>query len=60
MTFSFVVTSKINEINNLIQDFCFQHKPDISVQIDIEGFKKFQQKINLPPVGTELTTPTIR
>ena len=36
--------------------FLFQHKSDIS---DIEGFKKFQQKINLLPVGFELTTAAI-
>ena len=29
-------------------------------KIDIEGFKKFQQKIKLPPMGIELTTSTVK
>ena len=54
------------DLNNLktidSQVFRLQHKSDISdvsVQINIDGFKKFQQKIKLPPVGCELTTLTI-
>ena len=45
----------------LSRGFRFQHKPGISVQIDHRGvLKKIQQKIKLPAVGIELTTPTIK
>ena len=45
--------AKTNEV------FHFRHKSGISDKIYIEGYEKFQQKVKLPPVGIELTTPTI-
>ena len=39
--------------------FVFNTNRAFLYKIDIEGFKKFQQKINLCPVGVEATTPTI-
>ena len=39
---------------SVFQGFCFQHKSDISVQNDIEGFNKTKMYL----VGFELTTAT--
>ena len=39
--------------------FVFNTKLTFLYKIDIEGSKKFQQKIKLPSVGFELTTATI-
>ena len=38
--------------------FVFNTNLTFLYKIDIEGFKNFQQKITLPPVGFELTTAT--
>ena len=40
--------------------FVFNTNLTFVYKINIEGFKKFQQKIKLPPVGFELTTAAIR
>ena len=44
---------KVFVFNTNLAFLTFLHK------IDNKGFKKFLQKIKLPPVGIELTTPTI-
>ena len=50
---------KLTSGNQLIEVFVFNTNLTFLYNIDIEGFKKFQQKLNLPPVGFELTTATI-
>ena len=39
--------------------FVFNTNLTFVYKIDIEGFKNFQQKIKLPPMGFELTTEAI-
>ena len=46
-------------IKQTIGFFVFITNLTFLYKIDIEGFKKFQQKIKLPPVGFELTTAAI-
>ena len=49
------IDKKVAELNSL-GFFVFNTNLTFVYKIDIESFKKFQQKIKLPSVGFELTT----
>ena len=53
------VYALVNDIIEIFRVFVFNTNLTFLYKIDILGFKKFQQKIKLPPVGFELTTATI-
>ena len=60
--FGFEFDQSSNYLNYITKVFVFNTNLAFLTLLyknDIEGFQKFQQKINLPPVGIELTTPTI-
>ena len=44
----------------LLEVFVFNTNLAFLYKIDIEGFKNVSAKLKLPPVGIELTTPTIK
>ena len=50
---------RVNVAFDWFEVFVFNTNLEFLYKIDIEGSKMFQQK-KLPPVGTELTTPTIK
>ena len=52
--------STTERLNNAFEVFIFNTNLAFLYKIDIHGFEKVSAKIKLPPVGFELTTPTIK
>ena len=57
-----MISNYLQHSKNLLEVFVFNRNLVLLTflyKTDIDNFKKFHQKIELPPVGIKLTTPTI-